>query len=368
MSNGGEGRQSQSSEGRPLSLAENRFWKEYGYHRGEAVLKNLPEIFSIESTNYCNLKCIMCPRGEPDVMRRSLGHMDTPLFAKILDQAAFFTDPCWFHLFGEPLMNPHLFEQIKIAKPKIPNLGISTNATLLDEANTVALLDSGLDTIMIAIDGASAQVYERVRKSPGFSYGQVAANAERFLAAKRAAQARKPYVILSIIRMGETEKDLEAFRAHWLSQGADEVKTKAFTTWGNQTPDFQELAARAERAKLSSPRRFPCKHLWESVVITWDGRVVPCCYDYDAKMVMGDLKSSSLAEIWNSPAYVELRRAELAAKNNSPLCANCSEAPGHARKPEWGAGGWDRQAPSRPKARHGWRQLFRAGHPARTST
>jgi radical SAM protein with 4Fe4S-binding SPASM domain len=330
-------------------------------------LRNLPEIFSIESTNYCNLKCIMCPRGEPDIMRRPLGHMDTALFAKILAETAFFSDPCWFHLFGEPLMNPHLFEQIELAKKRIPNLGISTNATLLDGENTAALLDSGIDTIMISIDGASAEVYEQVRKSSSFSYAEVAGNAEKFLAVKREKRARKPYVILSIIRMEETEKDLEAFRAHWLSQGADEVKIKPFGTWGSQTEDFTALASSFERSKFASPRLHPCKHLWESVVITWDGRVVPCCYDYDAKMVMGDLKSSTLAEIWNSPAYVELRRAELAGRNDSPLCSNCTEAPGHARDPGWGGTDPERGRDLPFSAHRFWPRLFRERGSSRNS-
>ena len=95
-----------------ITVAENNFWKNYGYHRGEVVLKNRPQVSAIESTNYCNLKCIMCPRGEPDLMKRPLGTMDSSLFQKILDEAEFFSEPCWFHWFGEPLMNPQLFSQI----------------------------------------------------------------------------------------------------------------------------------------------------------------------------------------------------------------------------------------------------------------
>lgn len=325
------------SAARPLTASENQYWRDYGYHRSETVLRNLPEIFAIESTNYCNLQCIMCPRGEPDVMTRPLGHMGTALFEKILDEAVFFCSPCWLHWFGEPLMNPKLFEQIEVAKKKVPNLGISTNATLLTEEKTNALLDSGIDTVMIAIDGATADVYERVRKSPTFTFEEVTANAEHFLAAKRSRKTNTPRVILSIITMKETEQELEQFRAHWIARGANRINIKLLTTWGAQTSDFIDLATDAKRATLGRPRPFPCKALWSSLVVTWDGRVVPCCFDYDAKMVMGDLKTSSLAEIWNSPAYVEARRAELEGRNDSPLCANCSEAPGHERDSNWGA-------------------------------
>ena len=147
-----------------LTQADNAYWSEYGYHRGETVVRNLPEVFAIESTNFCNIKCIMCPRGEPDIMTRDLGHMDTKLFQRILDESTYFTAPCWFHWFGEPLMNPRLFEQIALAKPKVPNLGVSTNATLLNEKNIDRILASDLDTLLIAVDGATKKTYERVRQ------------------------------------------------------------------------------------------------------------------------------------------------------------------------------------------------------------
>ena len=66
-----------------LQRSVNDFWREYGYHHGSTVLRNHPEVFAIESTNYCNLRCVMCPRGEPDIMERDLGNMSDELFQKI---------------------------------------------------------------------------------------------------------------------------------------------------------------------------------------------------------------------------------------------------------------------------------------------
>jgi hypothetical protein len=99
----------------PATIGENRFLAELAYNRGDVVLRNMPEVLGIESTNHCNIKCIMCPRGEPDLMRRPVGHMPTSLLEQIIDQVEFFTEPAWLHWFGEPLMNPSLFEQIEIA-------------------------------------------------------------------------------------------------------------------------------------------------------------------------------------------------------------------------------------------------------------
>jgi radical SAM protein with 4Fe4S-binding SPASM domain len=315
---------------------DNAFWRDYAYHHGEVVLRNLPEVFAIESTNYCNIKCIMCPRGEPDIMTRSVGHMDSALFDKILADAVFFSSPCWFHWFGEPLLNPRLFEQIAVAKRKVPNLGMSTNATLLHAKNAQRILDSGLDTLMIALDGATKEVYEAVRKGP-FTFEQVRDNVEQFLALKKGKP--RPWTILSIIAMDKTAPELELFKEFWLARGADEVLFKGYVAWGRQDPTFLELATPEWRTRLMAPRPHNCKFLWESVVIGWDGRVLPCCFDYDAQMVMGDLKTQSLTDIWNSPAYIELRRAELQGRNCNPLCAKCADAPGHARDPHWGEDG-----------------------------
>jgi radical SAM protein with 4Fe4S-binding SPASM domain len=314
-----------------FELTQNRSLRDAAYNRGDVVLNYRPEVFSIESTNYCNIKCVMCPRGEPDIMTRELGHMQPDLFRKILDDAVFFTEPSWFHWFGEPLMNPKLFDQIDIAKSKVPNLGISTNATLLSEKNARKILASPLDTLMIAIDGASKEVYERIRKG-SFDFEEVQENAMRFLRLKRELGKTKPHTILSIIIMDETAQELDAFKQFWTEQGADEILIKPFVTWAGQSNEtFIPLATPMSRKQRELLRPHPCKLLWESVVITWDGRVVPCCYDFDAKSVMGDLKTQTLDEIWNADAYVEMRKAELEKRNFSPLCANCSDAPGHAR-------------------------------------
>ena len=133
--------------------------------------------------------------------------------------------------------------------------------------------------------------------------------------------------------MQETQDQLDDFRAFWLAAGADEVLFKGYTTWGDQTADFVELAVPS--ARKAHHRDFPCSFLWESLVIAWNGRVVPCCYDYDAKSTMGDLNTHSLWEIWNGEAYRTLRRMELDGSNNTPLCSNCSQAPGHPQNPLW---------------------------------
>lgn len=315
------------------SQSENRRLSEIAYDRGDVELPNAPEVFAIEGTNHCNIKCIMCPRGEPDIMTREVGHMELGTFENMLKGAHYFSDVCWVHWFGEPLMNPLIYDYIRLAKTKVPNVGISTNATLLKPAAQEKLLDSGIDTVLIAIDGDSKEVYEAVRKSARFTFEAVTANAEGFLAQRAARGLTKPRVIMSIIVMDKTESDLEDFRQHWQRLGADEILFKPYANWGGQYAEaFDDLPNADMRPMLKSPRPFPCQHLWKNLVIAWNGDVVPCCYDYDAKVVLGNVNEQSLDEIWNGPAYRELRKAEIEGRNNSALCANCSQAPGRPRR------------------------------------
>jgi radical SAM protein with 4Fe4S-binding SPASM domain len=86
---------------------------------------------------------------------------------------------------------------------------------------------------------------------------------------------------------------------------------------------------------IESTNHCNCSHLWESLVITWDGHVVPCCYDYDAKETLGDITRQSLWEIWNGEAYRGLRRKGLDGCNDSPLCSGCTQAPGRPQQPLW---------------------------------
>jgi radical SAM protein with 4Fe4S-binding SPASM domain len=234
-------------------------------------------------------------------------------------------------------MHPGLFGQIEYAKSAgVPILGISTNATLLDRKNANAILDSPLDRILIAVDGARKETYEAVRKSSSFTFEQVRANIEQFLALKLERRQATPETTLSIIVMEDNKDQLQAFADHWTQRGADKILFKPFTAWGNQTDDFTHLAAAEQRELLQRALRpHPCRYLWESVVIAWDGRVVPCCFDYNATMVMGDLRTQTLAEIWNSEDYVRFRRMELEGTNASSLCRNCSEAPGSPRDPNF---------------------------------
>lgn len=272
----------------------------------------------------------MCPRGEPDIMERGLGAMDDETFRRCVDGWEVWADPVWFHMFGEPLMHPRLFDQIAYAKKAgVPKLALSTNATLLSETNAAKLIGSRLDKIILCIDGNNKETYEAIRKSTEFTYEEVCKNVADFLDMKRIwSTPEELHATVQIIVVDETKDQLEAFKAKWMAAGAEEVVFKEFCAWGGSDSRFAALATAERQAQLATKRDHNCFYMWQGVTVCWDGRVVPCCYDYDATMTMGNLKTQTLREIWNGPEYLALRAAEAAGTNDSSLCKNCTEAPG----------------------------------------
>lgn len=206
-----------------------------------------------------------------------------------------------------PSMHPRIFDQIERAKSQgVPNLGVSTNGTLLDSRRREAILDSPLDTLLIAIDGTTKEVYERVRLSARHSFEEVVENAQAFLSAKQALGSTRPLTILSIIIMDETEAQLADFSRFWTQAGADEVVFKPFVNWANQVNGLDELTITVKSSRSGPARANPCRYLWESVDIAWNGEPIR-----------------------------RLRRDESAGCNNSSLCAGCDQAPGIPRQRLW---------------------------------
>jgi radical SAM protein with 4Fe4S-binding SPASM domain len=207
---------------------------------------------------------------------------------------------------------------------------ISTNCTALTEQKSQEILKSGLFQIICSLDGATAETYEHIRKNSDFE--RVVGNIHGFL--KQKAQLKsKVRVVLQIILMDETMKEVDEFVRQWepyKKEGVvDELRMKRFSTWAKQVEGAQDMATDALRyyPGREGGKKVPCLYLWESVSVLQDGRVVPCCLDYEGKLTMGDLNKQSMAEIWHGKEYQELRRQHLSGKVENEMCRNCLEFP-----------------------------------------
>ena len=264
----------------------------------------LPEIVQIESTNICNAKCVFCPRDE---MHRRQGVMDMDLFKKIVDECATLgITHVRVHNYGEPFLDRQLVEKVRYAKARgIKEVGMISNGSLITEELARGMIDAGLDAINISVDAAGKEVFERTRLN--LDYDTVIGNVRTLARLRKESGRTHPKLILSFVRQNNSA-DEQAFIREW-SQVADKIHITDLHNW-------------AGTLNAKSDVNYPCYRLWLTFTVLWDGRVSLCCADFDGRHILGDLRTSTIKEVWNSPAYRAVRRQHLES-GGPEICRSC---------------------------------------------
>jgi MoaA/NifB/PqqE/SkfB family radical SAM enzyme len=264
----------------------------------------LPEIVQIESTNICNAKCVFCPRDE---MHRRQGVMDMALYRKVVDEcAALGITHVRVHNYGEPFIDRQLVEKVRYAKERgIREVGMISNGSLITDAVARGMIEAGLDAINISVDAAGREVFEQTRV--GLKYDKVIANIERIVRLRQELGRRRPKLILSFVRQGNS-LDEQAFIEHWKTI-ADKVHVTDLHNW-------------AGTLHRESDVNYPCYRPWLTFTVLWDGRVSLCCADFDGREILGDMRTSSIREIWNAEPYRRARRLHLES-GGPDVCRSC---------------------------------------------
>ena len=277
----------------------------------------LPTRLWIEPTSFCNLKCIMCPNKE--LSRKDKGFMEFSLFKKIIDEISFFAhDVNLFHR-GESLLHPQIFKMIKYAKNKGLSTRLNTNATLLDEKRSYEIFNSGLDFLSFSFDGYEKKTYEKIRV--GADFEKTLDNIINFLLIKKKLGKNSPYVTFTVIEFSEdssirAKKDVkEQFIKKFNSLPLDHFVIRSPHNWSG--------AYNTE--EMTSNKSFCCCTFpWYSLTVFWDGSVLPCPQDFFGKLILGNVKDSSLEDIWNGSREIFLRE-KLSKRNYQDIipCNNC---------------------------------------------
>jgi len=265
---------------------------------------SMPEIVQIESTNICNAKCVFCPRDE---MHRRQGIMTFELFRKIVDECVELgITHVRMHNYGEAFIDKQLVEKVRYAKQQgIQEVGVISNGSLITEAVARGMIEAGLDAINISVDAAGKEVFEATRL--GLKYDKVIANIERLVRMRTASGKRRPKLILSFVRQNNSA-DEQAFIEHWRAI-ADKVHITDLHNW-------------AGTLNTESDVNYPCYRPWLTFTVLWDGRVSLCCADFDGKIILGDLNTASIRDIWNAEPYRDARRQHLES-GGPDICRAC---------------------------------------------
>lgn len=297
----------------------------------KVVHRALPFALSIEPTTACNLGCPACPSGLK-AFTRPTGKLDLAEHENWLDQVSKTVFYINYYFQGEPFLHPQFLDLIRAAKRKRIYTATSTNAHFINTEKAKEIVGSGLDRLIISIDGLDQQTYEAYRVHGELS--KVLEGTKHLVAAKRAAKSATPFLIFQFLVVRANEHQIEAVQQLADELGVDEVRFKTAQVYdyehGNSLIPENEAYSRYTKQK-DGTYRFKyiggdhCWRMWSSSVLTFDGRVVPCCFDKDAVHQLGSMRENTFEAIWHNDAYQNFRYAIFTNRNSIDICTNCSE-------------------------------------------
>jgi radical SAM protein with 4Fe4S-binding SPASM domain len=291
-----------------------------------------PFMLMVEPTNFCNLKCPLCPSGNGQ-MRRPRGTMGLEDFKKLVDELGgeVFMMMLWNQ--GEPYINKCFNQMVRYASDRGIFTFTSTNGHFVRSPEQAqAIVESGLDEMIVSLDGVDQATYEQYRV--GGQIERVFSGVRLLVAAKEALGSQTPLINLQFIVMKHNERDMATAEALAKDLRVDKFLVKTAQVYTAEDAEAflpeDEQYSRYESAEdalvvKGQPAR-GCKVLWYSSMVNWNGAVAPCCFDKDVDFAMGQaFDGRSFDEIWHSRAYMDFRRQVLADRNSFDMCRNCSE-------------------------------------------
>jgi len=265
-------------------------------------------------------------------MKRAKGFLSLENFQKIVNDLPDLKS-INFGWAGEPLLNKDIFKMVKYADAKGIQTRISTNTVLLDKFINEAL-DSGLNNIIVCLDGASKETHEKYRVGSDFEL--IKSNIKKFCEEKKRRKFKQPLVTLQFLVTKDNEKEMPAMIELAKDLGVDELEFKTLSLGSSvslverikraqeflPSNNFSRYDFKGDKLTIKSRPKL-CSWLRQSVIL-WNGNVVPCCYDMEGVLVIGNIfKDGGFKKIWQSEKYKQYRKKII--RKEFTLCKNCSQ-------------------------------------------
>ena len=291
-----------------------------------------PISISFEPTTSCNLRCPECPSGLREFTRPT-GMLKKDFFKTTIDDIYKELMYLVFYFQGEPFLNPDFLEMVKYAHDKGIYTATSTNAHYLNDEKAKRTVESGLDRLIISIDGTTQDVYKQYRV--GGNLEKVLQGARNIIKWKKELKSKTPFVFFQFLVVKPNEHQIEDIKKLAKEIGVDQVRFKTAQVYdyendpNNLIPTISKYSRyrrdKNGKMKSKSGMKNHCWKMQQGNVITWDGMVVPCCFDKDAMHRLGNLNTQSFKKIWNNDNYKQFRGELMKSRQNIDICANCSE-------------------------------------------
>ncbi|HEV8336507.1 MAG TPA: radical SAM/SPASM domain-containing protein [Candidatus Polarisedimenticolia bacterium] len=282
-------------------------------------IPRFPRNIQIQTRTGCNADCVFCPYGAT-APHQPRGRMDWDLYRKIIDESARHRvrriSP---YLMNEPFADDEIFERIAYIHRANPRARVvlTTNGSLLSPAavDKLLALPGGVHELAISLHGIDPEAYARTVRG-GLDFHRTLANVEHLIAEMRRRRRRRPALWITMV---DTEV-IDARKAvrYWRRRGVNARYTMLENRGGN--------VAQAEQISHHSRMDYysDCTRLFKQAYVKFNGDVVLCCTDYEAKIVLGNVREKSLEEVWNGPVATSIRAKFLSGRiGEISLCGAC---------------------------------------------
>ena len=303
---------------------------------GRPTIWGRPFMMMVEPTNFCNLKCPLCPSGNGE-MTRARGNMDLDDYKHLIDEVGDHLVLLMLWNQGEPFINKCFVDMVRYAhERRIPTMTSTNGHYIRSIEQARAIVESGLDEIIVSLDGVNQETYERYRVGGNFDH--VIRGAKFLTQAKHELDSKTPFVNLQFIVFRHNESDIEEAERIAKDLGADKFLVKTAQVYSSDEidtflPENEQYRRYSESSNTSDalvvkgqPKR-GCKVLWYSSMVNWNGAVAPCCFDKDVEFGMGEIfdPSQNFGTIWKGQAFMDFRARILSDRRSVDMCRNCSE-------------------------------------------
>ena len=312
-----------------LLLVESSFLLSRLFHK--AILFGKPWAASIEPTTSCNLRCPECPTGM-QLLLRPKGNLDLVNFNQIVEKLSPNLIYLTLYFQGEPLLNPYFADMVRLARKRRIFVATSTNGHYLNDENVSQIIGSGLNHLIISMDGLDQETYEKYRVKGNLQ--TVVEGMQRLVSARKCAKSNLPFIEVQFIIMRHNQHQIAEMREFAIKAGVDKVAFKTAQVY-NFNPENSIIPTLDQKSRyrqlpdgsytIAKKIKNRCHRIWSSLVITWDGKVVPCCYDKDADHQVGNLLTEPLEKLWKNQISTSFRQKILAKRSEIEICRNCGE-------------------------------------------
>ena len=288
-----------------------------------------PTHLQIEPDAHCNLRCVVCPVTTG--LGRPIGRLKFRVFKDLIDEIGDYVFLILLWDWGEPFLNKEIFGMIAYAQKKSIKIVSSTNGHLFEKSEHVeGVIESGLDALIIALDGITQESYERYRQ--GGNVNTVLKAIRNIVHRKKELNVSHPFINVRTVVMKHNEVEIQQIKSLVQKIGGDALTLKTMNPYDSDESllpskrRYRRFSYMADGKTRIKRKRNPCKHLWNMPAIHWNGCVCMCTYDSYESYVMGDLKESSFKEIWQGARYGNQRRQFRRNCASIALCVGCSYA------------------------------------------